>query len=133
MKNIVVPSDVCYWNDIRFGPGQDSEQIREAFYKNVDGLGISGVTVKSVGVDTAITSMHNPFVTPVLDILRDALGVEPIIYPGLDGSDPFHVFNNILGLTASLFLKRMRISMAMLLMKTPALTVWCVASKSAQI
>lgn len=95
-KNIV-PSEACCWIDIRLGPGQDSEQIREAFCKYIDGLGISGVTVEGVGADAAFTSIHNPFVAPVLDILRDAWGVEPIIYPGLGGSGPFHVFNNILG------------------------------------
>lgn len=94
-KNIV-PREVSCWIDMRLGPGQDSEKMREAFCDYIESLKIPGVLVEGNGSDAAFTPMDNPFVGKVIQVLKD-LWEEPIVYPGLGGSGPFSVFNNILG------------------------------------
>lgn len=94
-KNIV-PAEASCWIDMRLGPGQDSAEMRQAFCDYVTGLGIGSVEIEGTGSDAAFTSLENPFVEPVLQIARESWGLEPIVYPGLGGSGPFHVFNHIL-------------------------------------
>jgi acetylornithine deacetylase/succinyl-diaminopimelate desuccinylase-like protein len=95
-KNIV-PHEASCWIDMRLGPNQDSEQKRKDFCDYIASLGYTGVEIEGTGADAAFTPLNNPFVQPVIDIIQDLWGQEPIIYPGLGGSGPFTVFNNILG------------------------------------
>lgn len=94
-KNIV-PKEASCWIDMRLGPGQDSEKMRQAFCDYIESLKIPGISVEGTGSDAAFTSLDNPFVGSVIQILKD-MWEEPIVYPGLGGSGPFSVFNNILG------------------------------------
>jgi acetylornithine deacetylase/succinyl-diaminopimelate desuccinylase-like protein len=95
-KNIV-PHEASCWIDMRLGPNQDSEQKRKDFCDYIASLGYTGVEIEGTGADAAFTPLNNPFVQPVIDIIKDLWRQEPIIYPGLGGSGPFTVFNNILG------------------------------------
>lgn len=94
-KNIV-PHEASCWVDMRLGPGQDSAQKREDFIRFLTGIDAKGVTVEGVGSDAAFTPIDNPFVAPVVDCITQLWGQEPLIYPGLGGSGPFSVFNNVL-------------------------------------
>ncbi len=81
----------------RHAPGADRILLKwPAFCDYVTGLGIGSVEIEGTGADAAFTSLENPFVEPVLQIARESWGLEAIVYPGLGGSGPFHVFNHIL-------------------------------------
>ncbi len=94
-KNIV-PHEASCWVDMRLGPGQSSEKKREDFTNFLTKLGGESVHVEGVGSDAAFTPIENPFVAPVVQIVTELWGEEPLIYPGLGGSGPFTVFNQIL-------------------------------------
>lgn len=94
-KNIV-PHEAACWIDMRLGPGQDSTKKREAVTAFITALGGKSVSVEGTGSDAAFTDIDNPFVDPVAKIVKELWGQEPLIYPGLGGSGPFTVFNQIL-------------------------------------
>ena len=95
VKNIV-PHEASCWIDMRLGPKQNSQKKRDDFCKYVQMQGVPGVEISIHGSDAAMTPLTNPFVEPVVDIIREIWGEEPIVYPGIGGSGPFPVFNNIL-------------------------------------
>jgi len=95
-KNIV-PHEASAWLDIRTVPNQSAEKIIQNVKDYIDSLGISGVEVTGYGIDAAYTPIDNPFVAPTLEVLREVWQKEPILYPALGGSGPFHVFNMTIG------------------------------------
>ena len=95
-KNIV-PHRAEAWLDIRTVPDQDTAAICRKVEDYIHSLGIDGVETENRGINPAYTPIDNPFVGPVLQVLRKVWGKEPILYPALGGSGPYHVFNTILG------------------------------------
>lgn len=95
-KNIV-PYAATAWLDIRSVPAQDTASICKKVADYIYSLGIEGVTVEYGSNDAAYTPMDNHFVQPVLEVLREVWPEEPILYPALGGSGPYHVFNTIIG------------------------------------
>lgn len=95
-KNII-PYEASAWLDIRTVPNQTHVEVCEKIKDYILSLGISGVSVEYMGNSPAYTDMGNPFVQPTVDVLRQVWKREPILYPALGGSGPFHVFNVIIG------------------------------------
>jgi len=95
-KNIV-PYEACAWLDIRSVPAQDTASICKKVADYIYSLGIESVTVEFSSNNAAYTPMDNPFVQPVLQVLQDVWEKDPILYPALGGSGPYHVFNTVIG------------------------------------
>lgn len=95
-KNIV-PHEALAWLDIRTVPHQDTAEICKKVEAYIHSLGIDGVETESSGINAAYTSLDNPFIPPVLQVLQDVWKKEPILYPALGGSGPYHVFNTVIG------------------------------------
>ena len=83
--------------DIRTVPAQDTAEICKKIEEYICSLGIEGVSVQYSAINAAYTPLDNPFVQPALEVLREIWGEEPILYPALGGSGPYHVFNTIIG------------------------------------
>lgn len=95
-KNIV-PYEAAAWLDIRTVPNQETADICKKIEEYICSLGIEGVSVQYSANNAAYTPLDNPFVQPALEVLREIWGEEPILYPALGGSGPYHVFNTIIG------------------------------------
>lgn len=94
-KNIV-PSVATAYVDMRLVPGQNSQKIIQSLRDYVKALGFGNVEIEARGDNASFTSMDNPFVEILKNILKDVWNKEPVILPGLGGSGPFNVFNECL-------------------------------------
>jgi hypothetical protein len=61
------------------------------------------IEVKRLGsMRPSRTLIENPFTKPIVEALRDATKMEPIMYPSLGASLPDYVFTHVLGVPSIL-------------------------------
>jgi len=93
----VVPHEAAAWLDIRTVPNQKHTEICRKVKNFISSLEVPDIEVSCFGIDPAYTPLDNPFISTIIGVLQSVWKKEPIIFPALGGSGPFHVFNVVIG------------------------------------
>lgn len=95
----VLPATAEVKIDFRLVPGQDPSRILELLRSHLDAQGYSDVAIDELETHefAAISDADHPFVSHTVDALREAYGLEPVVYPNVAGSGPMHPFVEHLG------------------------------------
>ena len=98
----VLPSVATVKLDMRLVPNQEPDEIFVKIENHIRKYG-KNVEVKRLGsMRPSRTPIENPFTAPILQAVRDATKMEPIIYPSLGASLPDYVFTHVLGVPSIL-------------------------------
>ena len=96
----VLPCEAIAKCDIRLVPDMTPDQalacVREHVARHAPGVEV----VARGGMLPSRTPLDNPFAPAIVDAIRAARGVEPLLYPSVGGSLPDYAFTKTLGLPA---------------------------------
>jgi acetylornithine deacetylase/succinyl-diaminopimelate desuccinylase-like protein len=94
----VLPSVAKAKVDMRLVPDQRPEDILAKLRRHLDAAGFSDIEIQGGNFLTpSRTPIDHPALPVIVDSLRDAYGLEPIVFPGIGGAGPNYVFTDILG------------------------------------
>ena len=99
-NNNIVPATARVRLDMRLVPNQTPQKMHELFKAHLHKHGYDDVEFLSdggVGMPCRVP-LDNPYVLAIQDALRESFGEEPILYPGLGGTGPSHIFLENLGI-----------------------------------
>ena len=93
----VIPASASVKMDMRLVPDQDPEDIFRKISRHVKRYA-PGVEIKKMSASPpSRTSLDSPFAKPIVEAVRDATKMEPVVYPSLGATLPDYVFTRILG------------------------------------
>jgi acetylornithine deacetylase/succinyl-diaminopimelate desuccinylase-like protein len=96
----VLPCEAVAKCDIRLVPDMTPDQalacVRDHVARHAPGVEVVG----RGGMLPSRTPLDNPFAPAIIDAVRAARGVEPLLYPSVGGSLPDYAFTKTLGLPA---------------------------------
>lgn len=95
----VLPATAEVKIDFRLVPGQDPAEVLRQLRGHLDANGFSDVEIDELETHefAARSDADHPFVRHTIDALREAYGLEPVVYPSVAGSGPMHPFVEHLG------------------------------------
>ena len=98
----VIPSTVTARIDFRLVPNQTAADIQEKLLKHLEKHGFSDakVTFEEGCFDPSRTPIDNEYVAICAKAVEDGFGEPPILFPGVGGGGPNHIFMDILGMPA---------------------------------
>ncbi|KPQ21586.1 MAG: Acetylornithine deacetylase/Succinyl-diaminopimelate desuccinylase, partial [Rhodobacteraceae bacterium HLUCCA24] len=84
--------------DMRLVPGQDPEVIFDRLKSHLAAEGFGDIEVEGFNfLSPSRTPIDHPAVETITGALRDAYGLEPVVFPGIGGAGPNYVFAEVLG------------------------------------
>jgi len=94
----VLPSVAKVKIDMRLVPGQKPEVILQRLKDHLRAEGFGDIEVEGFNALTpSRTPIDHPGVEVITGALRDAYGLEPIVFPNIGGAGPNYIFTDILG------------------------------------
>lgn len=95
----VLPATAEVKIDFRLVPGQDPAKVLKQLRRHLDAQGFTDVVIDELETHefAARSDADHPFVRHTIDALREAYGLEPVVYPSVAGSGPMHPFVEHLG------------------------------------
>ena len=93
----VLPCAAVAKCDVRLVPPMTPDGVFESVEAHVARHAPGVEVVRHGGMAPSRTPVDDPFATPVVEALRRARGVEPLLYPSMGGSLPDYVWTGILG------------------------------------
>jgi len=94
----VIPSSASVKMDMRLVPDQHPDDIFRKFQAHVK-LHAPGIEVKRMSsTPTSRTPLTSQFAKPIREAVKDATGMEPVVYPSLGATLPDYVFTTVLGI-----------------------------------
>ncbi len=95
----VLPATAEVKIDFRLVPGQDPATVLRQLRAHLDAEGFTDVIIDELETHefAARSDADHPFVRHTIDALREAYGLEPVVYPSVAGSGPMHPFVEHLG------------------------------------
>lgn len=94
----VLPCEAIAKCDIRLIEAQKPEEILNLVEKHVKDRYPDAEFIRLQSMEPSKTPMDSPFAEVIVDAIRDAHGVAPLLYPCVGGSLPDYVFTKRLGL-----------------------------------
>lgn len=94
----IIPASASVKVDMRLVPDQDPEDIYRKFVRHVRERAPGAEITKMWATPPSRTPLDQRFVPPITEAVRDATGLDPIVYPSLGATLPDYVFTKILGL-----------------------------------
>jgi acetylornithine deacetylase/succinyl-diaminopimelate desuccinylase-like protein len=93
----VLPSVARAKVDMRLVPGQRPEEIFEKLKRHLAAEGFGDIEVEGYNFLTpSRTPIDHPALPVIVEALRDAYGLEPIVFPNIGGAGPNYIFTDIL-------------------------------------
>lgn len=95
----VLPATAEAKIDFRLVPDQDPDKVLRLLREHLDAHGFTDVEIEELETNefAARSDADHPFVHATIDALREAYGLEPVVYPSVAGSGPMHPFVKHLG------------------------------------
>lgn len=94
----VLPSVAKAKIDMRLVPNQRPEDIVQKLRNHLDRHGFADIEIEGHNeIIPSRTPIDHPALPVIVGALRDAYGLEPIVFPGIGGAGPNYVFTDILG------------------------------------
>ena len=98
----VLPSTASVKLDMRLVPDQEPDEIFTKIENHIKSYGKNIEVTRLGSMRPSRTPIENPFTAPMVEAVRDATKMEPIIYPSLGASLPDYVFTHVLGIPSIL-------------------------------
>lgn len=93
----VIPSSASVKMDMRLVPDQDPADIFRKLERHV-ARHAPGVAIRLMSsTPPSRTSIDGPFAAPIARAVKDATGMDPVLYPSLGATLPDHAFTRVLG------------------------------------
>jgi acetylornithine deacetylase/succinyl-diaminopimelate desuccinylase-like protein len=93
----MIPASASVKMDMRLVPDQEPDDIFRKLVEHVKEHGRDIEVKKMTSTRPSRTGLDSPYAEPIARAVRDATGVEPVIYPSLGATLPDYVFTQILG------------------------------------
>jgi len=95
----VLPATAEVKIDFRLVPDQDPAKVLRQLRQHLDAQGFADVEIDELETHefAARSDADHPFVRHTIAALREAYGLEPVVYPSVAGSGPMHPFVEHLG------------------------------------